>query len=356
MKKIRVFVIGMTDHTGGIETYLNNLCSNLNKDRFDIIFNTPEMKINGKIWKRPANRHNIVRYVVFWTSFFHENRFDAIYFNTCDMLSIDMLKFAKRAGIPVRIIHSHCSNDNWKLSFIKKLMEKNSKKNLDKYATNLLACSKEAGQWMFGNRKFYIIKNGINLENFQFSEKIREIIRSSWKITLKEKVIICIGRIEKVKNIKFVIDVMCAFSKTTPDYKLLIVGEGTLKEELIEYTKRQRIDDHVIFTGARNDVNKLLSVADCLIMPSLFEGLPFTLVEAQASGLPCVVSSVVSKEANITGLVEYINLDESVDVWEKKIKEACQRQRIVTTQKMVQAGYSIEETAAVITKIIEGNM
>ena len=126
-----------------------------------------------------------------------------------------------------------------------------------------------------------------------------------------------------------------------------------MHEDIVRAIKAKNIQNNVILTGAVDNVNEWMSALDCLLMPSLFEGLPFVLVEAQAAGLPCVVSSTVSREANLTGIVEYLELTERTDIWANKILEACRKERLDTTQQLIDAGYSVKDTARLVSSIIE---
>lgn len=354
-KRVRVFMVGMSEHVGGIETYIANLCNKLADSRFEIIYNMPRMEIEGKIWIRPLNRHHFIKYYKFWKCFFYSNRFDVIYYNTCDIVSIDMLYFAKMADVPIRIIHSHCANDDWKLNFFQRLQEKYSRKNLDKFATHLFACSEEAGKWMFGSRNYSIIKNGIDYSKYQFNNKFRNKCRSELLLT-DEMLIGVIGRLVKSKNPFYCMDIFEKILEKAPNAKMVYIGDGEYKEELEKQVKEKQFEGKIYFLGSRKDVNEWISAIDCLLMPSLFEGLPFVLVEAQAAGLPCVVSSAVSEEADLTGLVEFIDLTEKTEVWADKILEACHRERLDTTQQLIDAGYSIAETAKTVSEIIEKSL
>ena len=354
-KKIRIFMIGMSDHIGGVETYITNLCDKMDKNAFEVIYSLPRMEIDGKLWLRPVNRHNFIKYFRFWRRFFSENKFEVIYYNTCDIVSTDMLYFAKRANIPVRIIHSHCANDDWKLNFFQKIQEKYSRKNIDKLATHFFACSDEAGKWMFGSRKFEVIKNGIDYSKYQFDIKFREKCRS--QLLLKDEMLIgVIGRLVKLKNPYFGIEVLEKVLEKNPKAKMIYIGEGECKAELAKLISEKKLDAHVQLLGSRSDVNEWMSAIDCLLMPSLFEGLPFTLVEAQAAGLPCIVSTAVPNEANITGLVKFINLEDDVEIWAEELIEACDKPRKMTSFQIVDEGYSIEDTAEMVSQIIKNSI
>ena len=348
-------MIGYSENKGGVESYITNLNSHIDHEKYEIIYSEPTMMIDGKEWIRPKNRHNYIRYWLFWKIFYKENKFDVVYLNTCDVVSIDDLIFAKKAGIPVRIIHSHSSGVqqelNGKMSLFHKLSEKKSRRILSEYATNMFACSNKAGKWMFDTNEFAIIKNGIELNEYEYNQAKKKLLRE--KHNLNDNVVVgCIGRISPVKNIQFAIDIMDYVLKQRKDISLVIIGEGEDKVKIKKLISCKNLSNKIHMIGAVDNVNEWMSAIDCLLMPSLFEGLPFVLVEAQAAGLPCVVSSNVSEEANITGLVHYLSLDDDVKVWADKIMQVCgQRQDV--SEKLVEAGYSIEETARKVSSIID---
>lgn len=356
---IRIFIIGYSANKGGVEAYISNLNDNMDKTKYEIVYSMPEMKIDGKIWRRPVNRHNYLKYRLFWRRFYRENKFDVVYLNTCDIVSIDDLKFAKEAGIPVRIIHSHSSGNQQgidvKMSLFHRFSEKHSRRVLGKYATLLFACSEVTGNWMYDGRYYKIIKNGINLSKYKFDMEVRHQIRGKHGYQ-NEKIVGIIGRLVPVKNTFFSLKVLEKAFEMDPTIKAIFIGDGEERTDAELVVRSSGLENRIHFIGAVDNVNEWMSAIDCLLMPSLFEGLPFVLVEAQAAGVPCVVSSAVSEEANLTGLVEYIDLTEDIGVWADKILEACQKKRLDTTQQLIDAGYSITETAKTVSEIIEKSL
>ena len=168
-----------------------------------------------------------------------------------------------------------------------------------------------------------------------------------------ENIIGCVGRLDPQKNPLFAVEIAHQLCLLDSSVQVVFIGDGELRTQVADAIESTHMTDRVHLLGARDDVNQWYSAFDCLMMPSLFEGLPFVLVEAQTAGLPCVVSSEVSPDANITGLVEYVPLSESVLEWAKIILRACQKSRQDVSQKLIEAGYSIEDTAKEVTAIIE---
>lgn len=353
----RIFMVGYSTDKGGVEAYIVNLCSQLSKKEYEIIYDWPTMEIDGKTWIRPKNRHNYIVYRKFWKQFFLENHFDVLYYNTCDIVSIDLLKFAKKAEIPVRIIHSHNTGNQLgidkKMTLLHKVMEKSNRKNINKYATELLACSKTAGDWMFGEHKYQVIHNGIDLQKYKYDSKKRSKLCKENNIQ-SERLIGCVGRLDPQKNPLHAEKIAESILKKDRQIKFVFIGDGELAEEVKSIVKEHRLEKQILFMGAVDNVNEWMSVLDCLVMPSLFEGLPFVLVEAQAAGLPCVVSSAVSKEADFTGLLQFIDLDAGEDVWAETAIAASERKREDYLKDLINAGHSIENTAKEVRRIIEG--
>lgn len=349
----KVFVVGYSENKGGVENYIATLCKNISKEKIEIILSLPIMQIGEKKWVRPKNRHNYIKYYFFWRKFFKKNHFDAVYYNTCDIVSIDVLKFAKRAGVPIRIIHSHSTNSLRELNFWHRKQEQKNRKNLRKYATHLLACSFVAGDWMFGEGVDYtIINNAIDLASFKYSKENRERVRSELNIN-GNFVVGMVGALTSLKNPCFAVEVFSRISEKRKNANLLLVGEGELKEELCQQIAKYNLQDKVKLLGRRNDVSSILSATDCFLMPSKFEGFPFAMVEAQASGLPCVVSDAISQETDLTGNVHFISLDSSIDEWAKKILDACAiQEREKFAEVLKQKGYDVRENIKCVERIL----
>ena len=327
--------------------------------QYHFVYSLPTMEIDGKVWHRPPNRHRYLLYRFFWHRFFKENHFDVLYYNTCDVVSIDMLKFAKKAGIPIRVIHSHNSGTQQaiggRLSLFHRFTEAHNRKVLDRYATHCFACSQKAGDWMFDGRPYTVIRNGIDLDLYAFRPEKRKELRQS--LGLKDELLAgIVGRLSLQKNPAFAVKVLQALAEKEPTAHAVFLGDGELRSQTEESVRAAGLQDRVRFLGNVGNVNEWLSAMDVLLMPSLFEGLPFALVEAQASGLPCVVSSAVSKEADLTGLVQFVSLDEKPTVWADKIIQAHRSSRPDTTWQLTEAGYSIQDTARKVSSILEEGM
>lgn len=357
---IRIFMVGMSSDRGGVESYIVNLAAHLNSEEFQIVYDWREIIVDGVKWKRPKNRHNYFKWGNFWMNFFKTNHFDCLYINACDIISIDLLRFGRMAGIPVRIIHSHSSGIQQgitqKLSLFHRICEWHNRKVLHKYATHLLACSQVAGRWMFDGRAFQIIKNGIDLDKYAYRDESRSKCRSMFNIDNDVPLIGCIGRLDPPKNPFRSVEIAKAILRMRPDARIVFVGDGEMRSALQQKVAETGLEDKILFPGAVDNVNEWMSAVDCLMMPSLFEGLPFVLVEAQAAGLPCIVSSAVSQEADLSGLLKFISLEASSETWAKEILDHCSRKRPDISRQLAEAGYSIKDSVKTVEKILRMGM
>lgn len=222
-------------------------------------------------------------------------------------LAIEMF-VAKRANVKLRIAHSHNT------TCTSKIADKLLKPILYSCCNGRLACGKDAGKWLFGNKTFEIINNGIDARKYAFDANMRNCIRSKLGLN-KEKVIGHVGGFFEQKNHIFLIDIFQEIYLRDKSYRLLLIGDGLLRDEIENLVKSKGLDKVVIFTGSIPNVNEYLNVMDVIVMPSLYEGMPLTLIEEQANGLQCIVSDCITKDVNKTGLVEFLSLTSSSKIW-----------------------------------------
>ena len=254
------------------------------------------------------------------------------------------LRACQKEGVGVRIIHSHLnsSSDNAFHRVRNKPLIALGKK----YANAYLACSNEAGHYLFGKDSFQVINNGIHLENFVFDDSFRGRMRCELGIPQSAPVIGCVGRFVQQKNYLFAVNVFKAFLANSRDARLVILGDGEDRALIEARVNELGLSDRILFLGVRDDVARFYSVFDVFFMPSLCEGLPISAVEAQASGLPCVFSTNVPKESDIIGTGKFISLDESFSVWCSSLQDAIVSGRLRNSQaKLISAGYSAKENA-----------
>lgn len=215
---------------------------------------------------------------------------------------------AKLAGVKLRIAHSHNTTCE------KKLIDKMMRPLFYSLCNGRLACGVEAGKWLFGKRHFKIINNGIDSDRFRFNQTSRGKIREQYGMT--EKIVVGnVGNLLIQKNHTFLLDIFSELSKTISNSILLLVGDGPLKKRLQEKAEILGIKDKVIFTGSIDNPEDYMSTMDIVVMPSLFEGLPLTLVEEQANGLSCIVSDAITRDVNLTANVKFLPLNGDVKKW-----------------------------------------
>lgn len=263
-----------------------------------------------------------------------------------------VLREAELAGIKHRVLHSHLNNSSDK--FLHQLRNVPLNAIGKHYATDRIACSEDAGHFLFGSQPFTVINNGIPLEQFAYSLESRERLRAELGIGHIDPVIGCVGRFVKQKNFPFAIRVFAKFHEAFPDGKMLILGDGDNRDKLKKTIMTEHLSDAVILAGVREDINKLYSVMDVFFMPSLYEGLPVSAVEAQAAGLPCVYSDKVPKETDITGTGAFVSLDNGVEQWVNVLTAALNGGRLMKNPILLERqGYSAKTSAELLMQHYE---
>lgn len=264
--------------------------------------------------------------------------------------TIPIMWYAKKKGVPVRILHSH--NAQLGGSKEKEIFNRIAIPLLRAQANEFLACSELAGQALFGKRAFKVIPNVIDSESDvnKFDLNCRIKTREKFKVANKF-VVITVGRISQQKNPFFAIDVFASVARIFPESEYWWVGGGTQEQELKVYAEKKDLKNKIRFLGARTDVKDLYQAADCFFLPSLFEGLPVTAIEAQAFGLPCVLSDSITKELVYTDLVEYVSLKSSYEVWTNTIidKKNIERERDCYWFKLKASIFSSEKAGENLT-------
>ena len=252
---------------------------------------------------------------------------------------------AKIAGVPIRIAHSH--NTTCRLKCIDKMI----RPLFYKLCNGRIACGKEAGEWLFGNQNFMILNNGIDSDKFKFDLGKRDEIRG--KLNVGNSIMLGhIGNFVSQKNHSFLIDVFYEFHKINPNSKLLLLGDGPLREIIKNRVNFLDIANSVIFIGSVSNPEYYMNAMDMIIMPSLFEGLPLSMIEEQCNGLPILASDKISADSNLTGLVKFKSLKDSATDWAKEainIVSINIRNKEVSDAamgKIKKCGYSIKESAS----------
>ena len=216
-----------------------------------------------------------------------------------------------------------------------------AKRKISKYADELFACSKKAGQWMFNTDNFITLNNAINSKEYAYNEKKSKDLKEA--LGLSNKFVIGhVGRFFKQKNHTFLIDIFKELSQINEDAVLMLVGGGELEEEIKNKVNELGLSDKVLFLGVRDDIPDLMQVMDVFLLPSLYEGLPLVLVEAQAAGLKCVISDTISSESIITNNVKIMRLEDSINEWAKCVNSFSRYIRSNTIEDIKRNKFDIE--------------
>lgn len=267
-------------------------------------------------------------------------------------LSVFPLRVAKKVGIPVRIAHSHSTSN--KQEPVRNAAKRALRFYSKTYPTHLAACSIDSAVWLFGKQavtdhKVRYIKNAIDLQRYAFNMIQRINLRRQYGLEGKH-VLGQIGRFTAQKNYSFSMDVVAELASRDPNAVFVALGSGNLMQEIKQKAAMLGITDHVMLLGNQSNADAWYSAFDALLFPSLYEGLPLTMIEAQAAGLPIISSDQVTSEASIDKkLITTLPLNQSVTTWGCSITNAFEqtnRDRRVNIDRFVQEGYEIQESAS----------
>lgn len=336
-------------HRAGLETMLMNYYRHVNREQiqFDFLTHRPYKSdyddeiesLGGHVYYAPRlYPQNLHKYYGWMHKFFSEHPEYNIVHSHIDSMSYLPLKAAKNANIPIRIAHSH--NTSIDLD-IKYPLKQYYRLRLPGVATHYFSCGKEAGEFLFPNKDVIIIPNAIEPYSFLFNEKVRDNYRSL--LNLNNNLIIGnVGRLSYQKNHKFLIEIFNEVLKVQKNSILLLIGVGEKEERIRNQVKKLGLENNVRFLGNRDDVSSIYQAIDVFVMPSFFEGVPVTGIEAQFSGLNCVFSNKVPKEVDFTGNCKFISLDESPIFWAREILNSINEKRNLGFKNLDQSRYNVE--------------
>lgn len=364
-KPIRILHVLGTLNRGGAETMIMNIYRSIDRTKiqFDFMIHTDKecdyndeiIKFGGKIYNVPRYiGRNHFKYKKAWDSFFNIHpEYKIVHGHMRSTASI-YLKIAKKHGL-ITIAHSHStsSRGNKFEQLVKNIMQF----PIRYIADYLFACSDEAGKWLFGRNvlnkgNYKVIKNAIDIEKYTFNEVKRNEIRET--LSIEDKFVVGhVGSFTYPKNHKFLISVFYEVQKQYKDSILLLVGDGELRPYIQKQIDDLGINDKVKLTGVVANVNDYMQAMDVFVFPSLWEGLPVTVVEAQASGLQCFISDKVTEEVCITPCIKSISLNESVKNWAYKIIFSKKNRRYETSFYMERSGFDIYDSVKLLTKFYQ---
>ncbi len=357
MEPIRILHENVELNPGGIESLLMNIYRNIDREKvqFDFLLHRPYegcyekevLEMGGKIYKTPAfNPFKMRRFNNSIEKVLREHpEYKVIHAHS--ELNYWPLKIAKKVGLPTRIAHSHNAKTVVNLKYFFFLYEKIF---IKKYCTDMFMCSTPAGVWTFGEKavksnKAVFIKNGIEVDKYRYNESIRNDVRKEFGLDNKF-VIGHVGRFMQQKNHDFLLDIFKSIHDKRQDSVLVLIGDGRLMDDVKNKINELGLTDSVIILGHRSDVNRLMQGFDLFLLPSLWEGLPVTGIEAQSAGLPIIMSDVITKEVNVTGNIDYISLNSSAEFWaDSVLNKFSTFERKDTSQQVIDSGFDIKTTA-----------
>ena len=361
---IRVLMLFTILNRGGAETMVMNYYRHIDRSKvqFDFVVHREERgayedeieQLGGRIYRfMPLRPWTIHQYKKQIKQFFDEHPEYRIIHGQCSESGYFFYQEASKRGIPHIIAHAHSSHVPFDLKLIGRTWLKHQ---MRPYLTEYFACGKEAAEWLFGKKlasKAVILPNAIDTKRYQFSERIRKEMREQLGISPQTMVICHVGSFVKAKNHHFLLSVFKLLHEQVPDSLLLLIGDGELRHDIEKEVQRQSLSGCVRFLGTRSDVNELLMAADVFLFPSVHEGLPMSLVEAQCSGLPCVVSDVVPQEACMTNLITRLSINNKEAKWADAITKLfpISFDRSSYVQQIAGAGYDIRQNVKVLQNL-----
>ncbi len=351
---------------GGMENFIMNLYRQMDRSRFQFDFIVHQRSDNdlcreieamgGRVYQLPRLTKKPVQNLRDIARIVRENHYPVVIRHTANALVAPQLLAAKCAGA-VTVCHSHNETDPQRvLHVLGRIL-------LRRAADVRLACSEKAGRWMFGNQSFEVVHNAIDLENFAYREEKAQRIRDEFGLEGRH-VYGNIANFIASKNHLYLLDIYAEIRKLDPEARFFCLGEGDLRPEIEEKIHALQLDEHVVLTGIRKDAADFMSCMDVLIFPSRFEGLPLTLIEAQAAGLPSLIADTITKDVIITeGVVRSESIEEPAAKWAKEAVELAiagegtaleraQRRRC-QTERMAAAGYDIRQLAQWYEQFLE---
>lgn len=351
---VKVLHILQRMEAGGTQALLMNIYRKIDRTKvqFDFLvvykekqFYDDEIeKMGGSVYKLSFREDlNLLKFQKDLENFFNQHHEYSIVHCHAYTVGYFCLKAAKKAGIPVRIAHSHNNETIHDLKYLPKLF---MQRLFSQNATDLFACSEEAGKYLFKGKPFQVLKNPVNAQMFIANEKDRREIRR--KLGLEDKFVVGhVGRLHPQKNHDFLIDVFSEIKKKIPNAELVLVGTGPLEEKVRSKVENKELTESVQFLGNRKDMNRVYQALDVFVFPSLFEGLGIVAIEAQAAGVPIICSEGLPPETDITPIYRKLRLSDGAEKWaDAAIKMAQSPVAHTNMQKyVVNAGFDANATA-----------
>ena len=300
----------------------------------------------------PSRKISVVHYITALIKLMKEEKYDAVYLHgSSAILSIELI-IARMCGCKIRVVHSHNTTCDHKMA--DKLLRPIFYRNY----TVALACGYEAGQWLYGNRPFDIIKNGRNTKVYAFCSDKRDYMREKLGLSAQTLVLGHVGNFNAQKNQVFLLDVLDRLLKVERNLKLYLMCDGTTRKSIMQMANDRGLSQYIVFTGSIQNVPDMLQAMDLMLLTSLHEGLPLVAVEWQMMGLPCILSDKITKECVFTDTVRFLPID-SAENWKNAILESrtISNNRVDASEKAISAakeiGYDLQENAQKLQQYFE---
>lgn len=285
-------------------------------------------------------------------SIIKEGKYDIVHVNMPGHVGFETLKMARQYGIGKRIFHAHNPRNNLNLKTV--ISTKVYDYLLQREATELVACSKSAGNSRFGNKDFQVLKNVIDTDRFVYRLEDRRYIRE--KLHIEKKVVVgVVGRFAAQKNPEFLLECFAEYNKLNKESVLLWIGDGELQEKIQDRAKNMGLKGACLFVGRKNNIEKWYSAMDLFLLPSKFEGMGIVFLEAQCTGLPCFASTNVPIETEVTELMHRISLKQEANYWATAMKKVTDMSgdRRSRASEFINAGYTHEATKSDLLNMYE---
>ena len=363
MTPIRVLQVFTTMGRGGAESMIMNYYRNIDRTKvqFDFLVHRQERaafddeieQMGGVIYRMPAiNPINPKKYYKTLRTFFKTHNTYRIVHSHLNTFSTFPLKIAEEFKIPTRIAHAHIAMDPITLKntlksipntieALKKVVKLYVKRTIHKHTTHSFACGKKAGNWLYGKKaEFHIMNNAISAHNFAYDIDKETELKEEFKI--QDKIVLGhIGRFTHQKNHSFLIDVLADVLVSNKNYVLVLIGDGPLMQNSIEQAKKLHIFEQILFLGLKTNISELIQMIDVFVFPSLYEGLPVTLVEAQAAGLKILASNNITEEVKLTEDIQFLPITEGTAPWVNALLELGSITKNKNYDKIVAGNYDI---------------
>lgn len=353
--------------SSGVSSIVMNIYRNINREKiqFDfLVSNKTEISYENEIQEyggqiyytgNPLSANTLIQTCLYNKHFFEENgdMYTAVHLHSPTIAEMT-IKYAKKSGIKHIIAHSHSTM--FSNNFVKKVLNRYLKRNIVKYANHYFACSTEAAEFLYGedfckNHHIELIRNGVEPEKYRFNAETRKIVRNEWGWD-EYTIIVHVSNFSPIKNVEFLIPIIKLVTEQRKDIRFLFIGDGKTKADVEKKIEESELEECCKFLGSTNKVNYFLNAADALMLPSIKEGLPVSVVEAQANGMYCFVSDTVTREVSVDNNVAFLKLDESL--WIESFmnyKIIDEKDRMEVSERFSESCFNIRNEAERVLKI-----